>query len=482
MDGRELHDRRARHAGSGAGAPLRLPPARPVRGADRPARRRLRRTISIRQFRAGAEAVQIFDSWAGVLPPARIRALVRRADRGAWSPSVSAGRAAGADHRFSARRRDPTGKFAALDGLAAIGLDTAVEPRVDRGALPERLALQGNLDPLALLAGGAALDAGIDRVLEASPAAPISSTSATASCPRRRSPMSSGWSRGCAAKSRHDAIRSRRRTSARFAGASHGSRPCSCRSIAAMEALEARVRRAASRRSRPAGSRSSPGSGPTPPARPAAAAGWRCCAGGCSRRSARTFRPCHGDLPGRIRHANSRAPSEDPRFWAAGVSVIAHPWSPHVPTVHMNTRLVRDDQSVVRRRRRSDADAGCSAASRTIPTRSPFTPPCAPPASAIRPSPTHEHFRQWCDEYFFLKHRGEPRGIGGIFFDHLNSAGDAGNSAFDADFAFVRDVGESFLALYCEIVRRNAGEGVERGRARGATGAARTLRRVQPAL
>ena len=67
-----------------------------------------------------------------------------------------------------------------------------------------------------------------------------------------------------------------------------------------------------------------------------------------------------------------------------------------------------------------------------------------------------ERFRTWCDDYFFLKHRNEPRGIGGIFFDGFNSAGDAGNSGFEDDFAFVRDVGESFVAIYTEIVRRNA--------------------------
>ena len=66
-------------------------------------------------------------------------------------------------------------------------------------------------------------------------------------------------------------------------------------------------------------------------------------------------------------------------------------------------------------------------------------------------------FKAWCDDYFFIRHRNEPRGIGGIFFDHLNSAGDPGNSAFDDDFAFVRDVGESFVAVYSGIVRRNAG-------------------------
>ena len=145
----------------------------------------------------------------------------------------------------------------------------------------------------------------------------------------------------------------------------------------------------------------------------------------------------------------------DPRFWAAGVSVIAHPWSPHVPTVHMNTRLVRTTKTwfgggadltptLDERRKPDDPDAiAFHAAMRATCERHPGV------ADA-------ERFKTWCDEYFYLKHRKEPRGIGGIFFDYLNSAGDPGNSAFDADFAFVRDVGESFLAIYGDIVRRNA--------------------------
>ena len=164
----------------------------------------------------------------------------------------------------------------------------------------------------------------------------------------------------------------------------------------------------------------------------------------------------HGAFPPEFA-AQIPGADRDPRFWAAGVSVIAHPWSPHVPTVHMNTRLVRTTRTwfgggadltpmLDKRRKPDDPDAiAFHAAMRAACERHPGV------ADA-------EKLRKWCDEYFYLKHRNEPRGIGGIFFDYLNSAGDEGNSAFDADFAFVRDVGESFLSVYRDIVRRNAGK------------------------
>jgi coproporphyrinogen III oxidase len=144
----------------------------------------------------------------------------------------------------------------------------------------------------------------------------------------------------------------------------------------------------------------------------------------------------------------------NPRFWASGVSAIAHPWNPHVPAVHMNTRFVVTRQAwfgggadltpmLEARRRADDPDAVLfHQALRGVCQRHPAVA-------------NYKKQKAWCDEYFFLPHRGEPRGVGGVFFDRLNSAGDAANSAWEADFAFVRDLGETFVSLYGEIVRRN---------------------------
>ncbi len=119
----------------------------------------------LRQLAAGAEAVQIFDSWAGVLPPAEFERWCV-APLGALIAKVRAGAPDAPIIAFPRGAATQLGKFADMPGVAGIGLDTSVEPEVAAKALPDRLALQGNLDPLALVAGGRSLDEGVDRVLK----------------------------------------------------------------------------------------------------------------------------------------------------------------------------------------------------------------------------------------------------------------------------------------------------------------------------
>ena len=136
---------------------------------------------------------------------------------------------------------------------------------------------------------------------------------------------------------------------------------------------------------------------------------------------------------------------QDPRFHATGVSVIIHPRNPHVPTAHMNTRLISTTKSwfggggdltpVLNAQRTQDN-----------PDAVAFHAAMQAACDAHDPS-WHAKYKTWCDEYFFLPHRNEPRGIGGIFYDHHDS-GD-----FARDFGFTRDVGMAFLDSYTAIVR-----------------------------
>ncbi len=137
--------------------------------------------------------------------------------------------------------------------------------------------------------------------------------------------------------------------------------------------------------------------------------------------------------------------AEDPRFWAAGISVVVHPRSPKVPAVHMNTRMI------VTTKRWFGGGADMTPVVPVAVDTADFHAALRAACDAHPPG-DYARFRRWCDEYFFLPHRGEPRGVGGIFFDDLDS-GDA-----DADFAFVQAVGAAFADIYPRLVRRHMAE------------------------
>jgi coproporphyrinogen III oxidase len=132
---------------------------------------------------------------------------------------------------------------------------------------------------------------------------------------------------------------------------------------------------------------------------------------------------------------------DDPRFWASGISVVAHPQNPHGPAVHMNTRHMVTTVGWF---------GGGSDLTPTFanePDTSDFHAALRRACDAHNPN-DYARFSKWCDEYFFLPHRNEARGAGGIFYDRLDS-GD-----WEKDFAFMRGVGLAFLEVYPQIVRR----------------------------
>jgi len=138
------------------------------------------------------------------------------------------------------------------------------------------------------------------------------------------------------------------------------------------------------------------------------------------------------------------AAADSPGFTATGISLVAHMANPHVPAVHMNTRFLTTSKAWFGGG--ADLNPPLPYEEDTAEFHAAFRAAC------MKHNPTYyERFSKWAEEYFFIPHRGVARGVGGIFYDHMECKDAA---AFERNFAFTRDVGEVFLEVFPELVRR----------------------------
>ena len=145
--------------------------------------------------------------------------------------------------------------------------------------------------------------------------------------------------------------------------------------------------------------------------------------------------------------ASIHGASEDPNFFATGISLVAHMANPHVPAVHMNTRFL-----VTTRRwfgGGADLNPPIEYAEDTDAFHARLRAACAPFGPEV-----YERYAKWAEDYFYIPHRGVHRGVGGIFYDHLECGDDA---EYDRNFQLTRAVGEAFLDIFPQIVRRRMG-------------------------
>lgn len=146
------------------------------------------------------------------------------------------------------------------------------------------------------------------------------------------------------------------------------------------------------------------------------------------------------------------ASADNPGFTATGISLVAHMANPHVPAVHMNTRFLTTSKAWFGGG--GDLNPPIPYDEDTEEFHATFKAACD------RHDPDYyPRFKAWADDYFYIPHRKVHRGVGGIFYDHLECADPAsdGGTAFEANFAFTRDVGEAFLDVYPRLVRRRMG-------------------------
>lgn len=150
----------------------------------------------------------------------------------------------------------------------------------------------------------------------------------------------------------------------------------------------------------------------------------------------------HGEFSPEFRKQIPGAAESDGAFWASGISLVAHMRSPLVPAIHMNTRMIVTSKSWFGGG--ADLNPMFENADDTRDFHQSLQDCCERHDPAYYPK-----FKSWCDDYFFIPHRGKARGVGGIFYDYLDS-GD-----WYADFSFTRDLGKTFNVIYPEIVRRH---------------------------
>jgi coproporphyrinogen III oxidase len=145
--------------------------------------------------------------------------------------------------------------------------------------------------------------------------------------------------------------------------------------------------------------------------------------------------------------ASIHGAGEDPSFFATGISLVAHMANPHVPAVHMNTRFL----ATTKRWFGGGADLNppIPYAEDTDAFHARFRAACTPFGPDV-----YERYSKWAEDYFYIPHRGVHRGVGGIFYDHLECGDDA---EFDRNFALTQAVGEAFLDIFPQIVRRRMG-------------------------
>jgi coproporphyrinogen III oxidase len=151
------------------------------------------------------------------------------------------------------------------------------------------------------------------------------------------------------------------------------------------------------------------------------------------------------------------ADEANPGFTATGISLVAHMANPHVPAVHMNTRFLTTSKAWFGGG--ADLNPPLPYEEDTAEFHAAFRAAC------MRHNPTYyDKFKKWADEYFFIPHRNVSRGVGGIFYDHLECADleQDGGAEFERNFAFTRDVGEAFLDVFPKIVRRRMGQAFDK--------------------